>query len=56
MTLQLDWAPVEFGLAWAGALVLVGLHLQNLGREQKAEAQAASDAPTVLDRRQAGKS
>jgi serine/threonine protein kinase len=35
MPLQLDWAPLGFGLLWAGALTMVGLHLRRLARRAK---------------------
>jgi serine/threonine protein kinase len=31
MPLHLDWAPIEFGAAWAATLSLLGLHLRRLG-------------------------
>jgi serine/threonine-protein kinase len=31
MTLDLGWAPLEFGALWAVALVVIGLHLRRLG-------------------------
>jgi eukaryotic-like serine/threonine-protein kinase len=33
MTLDLGWAPLEFGGLWAVALVVIGLHLRRLGDE-----------------------
>jgi len=32
MALDLRWAPIEFGLAWAIVLVVIGLRLRQLGR------------------------
>jgi serine/threonine-protein kinase len=36
MTLRLEWAPIEFGLAWGTTLVAIGLRLRRLGHETAA--------------------
>jgi eukaryotic-like serine/threonine-protein kinase len=33
MTIDIRWAPLEFGVAWASVLVFLGLRLRRLGRE-----------------------
>jgi serine/threonine protein kinase len=52
MLLQLQWAPLEFGVLWAGVLTLLGLHLRRLARQADVDPRPAavlpSDAPTVL--------
>ena len=35
MTLDLRGGPLEFGALWAAALVVIGLHLRQLGQEQR---------------------
>jgi len=49
MTFHMDWAPLEFGLAWAGALVILGRHLQRLGQEV-AMPNSGPTAPTVREK------
>jgi serine/threonine protein kinase len=36
MTLHLEWAPIEFGLAWGATLAAIGVRLRRLGREAAA--------------------
>jgi len=38
MPMNLDWAPLEFGLLWTVALTVLGWHLRRLGRQAHAEA------------------
>jgi hypothetical protein len=36
MAIDLRWAPLEFGIAWAAVLVLLGVRLRRLGRQAPA--------------------
>jgi serine/threonine protein kinase len=36
MALHLQWAPIEFGLAWGATLAAIGIRLRRLGREATA--------------------
>jgi serine/threonine protein kinase len=44
MPLNLVWAPLEFGLAWASALAVIGFHLRRLGRLAARE----KEGPTTI--------
>lgn len=37
MTADLRWAPIEFGAAWALVLVVLGIYLRRLGKEQQSK-------------------
>jgi serine/threonine protein kinase len=37
MPLHLEWAPLEFGGLWSGALVALGWHLRHLGEQAEAK-------------------
>jgi serine/threonine protein kinase len=45
MVLDLNWAPIEFGLAWGVTLVTLGLHLRRLGREAGTAVAPAKEGP-----------
>jgi serine/threonine protein kinase len=43
MTLDLRWAPLEFGILWAVALVVIGIRLQRLGAAEEAPESRSSE-------------
>ena len=50
MTLDLYWAPLEYGAAWAATLMLIGLHLRQLGASSGKPTRAVSLSEGVAAR------
>jgi serine/threonine protein kinase len=46
MALHLQWAPIEFGLAWGATLTAIGVRLRRLGREAALASAEPSPPPT----------